>query len=107
MYYNMSDNRKDKNMKVININDVLGKKADALATDVANLNEKRKKEMLDILEHMREKIEAGEILEFTATSLDNDGDCQIHCYVGDVAVGIGLFEIGKNILINQYAPGQE
>ena len=37
-------------------------------------------------------------------SLDKHGDAQIHCYVGDVAAGIGLFEIGKNILMTQYNP---
>jgi uncharacterized metal-binding protein len=55
---------------------------------------------------MKEQIESGQIQEFVATSLDKNGEAQIHCYVGDVAVGVGLFEIGKNILMNQYE-GQE
>lgn len=86
-------------MKIVSINDAPKKSDD---TDVIDFQEKRKKELLDIINYMKQGIESGEIIEFTATSLDKDGDAQIHCYVGDVAVGIGLFEIGKNILMTQY-----
>jgi len=99
----MSDERKEGKMKIVSINDAPKKSED---TDVIDFQEKRKIALLDILNHMKEQIEAGVIQEFTATSLDKDGDAQIHCYVGDVAVGVGLFEIGKNILMNQYN-GQE
>jgi hypothetical protein len=87
-------------MKIVSINDAPRKNDDN--TDVIDFAEKRKQNLLDILEHMKEGIESGEIQEFTATSLDNNGEAQIHCYVGDVAVGVGLFEIGKNILMTQY-----
>ena len=99
----MSDDRKEGKMKIVSINDAPKKSED---TDVIDFQEKRKIALLDILNHMKEQIEAGEIQEFTATSLDKDGEAQIHCYVGDVAVGVGLFEIGKNILMTQYN-GQE
>ena len=95
----MSDDRKEGKMKIVSINDAPKKSEE---NDVIDFQEKRKAELLDILNHMKEQIEAGVIQEFTATSLDKDGDAQIHCYVGDVAVGVGLFEIGKNILMNQY-----
>ena len=95
----MSDERKEDKMKIVSINDAPKKSED---TDVIDFQEKRKIALLDILNHMKEQIEAGEIQEFTATSLDKNGEAQIHCYVGDVAVGVGLFEIGKNILMNQY-----
>jgi len=88
-------------MKIVSINDA--PKADKL-NEVIELSDKRKQEMLDILNTIREKIENGEITEFTATSLDPNGEAQIHCFVNDVAAGVGLFEIGKNILINQYHP---
>jgi hypothetical protein len=94
----MSDDRKEDKMKVVSINDA-PKKAES---EVIDFQEKRKEALLDILNHMKKGIEAGEIQEFVATSLDQDGEAQIHCYVGDVAVGVGLFEIGKNILMNQY-----
>jgi hypothetical protein len=87
-------------MKIVSINDAPKKNDDN--ADVIDFAEKRKKNLLDILEHMKQGIEAGEITEFTATSLDTNGEAQIHCYVGDVAVGVGLFEIGKNILMTQY-----
>jgi len=87
-------------MKIVSINDAPKKNDDN--ADVIDFSEKRKKNLLDILEHMKQGIEAGEITEFTATSLDTNGEAQIHCYVGDVAVGVGLFEIGKNILMTQY-----
>ena len=99
----MSDNRKEGKMKIVSINDAPKKSEE---NDVIDFQEKRKAELLDILNHMKKQIEAGEIQEFTATSLDKNGEAQIHCYVGDVAVGVGLFEIGKNILMNQYN-GQE
>ena len=97
----MSDERKEGKMKIVSINDAPKKSDD---TDVIDFAQKRKDAMLDILEHMRKGIESGEIQEFTATSLDDAGEAQIHCYVGDVAVGVGLFEIGKNILMTQYNP---
>jgi hypothetical protein len=61
--------------------------------------EDRKKQLLDVIDTMREQIENGEIKEFVACSLDNNGIAQIHCYVLDYAGGVGLFEIGKNTLI--------
>jgi len=94
----MSEEGKENKMKVVSINDA-PKKAEG---EVIDFQEKRKAALLDILNHMKGQIEAGEIQEFVATSLDQDGEAQIHCYVGDVAVGVGLFEIGKNILMNQY-----
>jgi len=95
----MSNKEKEDKMKIVSINDAPKKSED---TDVIDFQEKRKIALLDILNHMKEQIEAGEIQEFTATSLDKNGEAQIHCYVGDVAVGVGLLEIGKNILMNQY-----
>jgi hypothetical protein len=95
----MSNKEKEHKMKIVSINDAPKKSED---TDVIDFQEKRKIALLDILNHMKQGIESGEIQEFTATSLDKNGEAQIHCYVGDVAVGVGLFEIGKNILMNQY-----
>ena len=95
----MSDDRKEGKMKIVSINDAPKKSEE---NDVIDFQEKRKIACLEILDHMRKLVEEGEIQEFTATSLDQNGEAQIHCYVGDVAVGVGLFEIGKNILMNQY-----
>ena len=93
----MSDQEKDGKMKVVSINDARNKNE-----EVIDFQEKRKQDLLDILNEMKIRIESGEIQEFVATSLDGNGEAQIHCFVGDVAAGVGLYEIGKNILMNQY-----
>ena len=62
--------------------------------------EDRKKQLLDVVDTLREQIENGEIKEFVACSLDKDGVAQIHVYVLDFAGGVGLFEIGKASLIH-------
>jgi bifunctional N-acetylglucosamine-1-phosphate-uridyltransferase/glucosamine-1-phosphate-acetyltransferase GlmU-like protein len=87
-------------MKVISINDVIKNPEKENEERIAL----RKQNLLDILDHVKKEIEEGNLIEFVATSLDKEGDAQIHCYVGDVAVGVGLFEIGKNILMTQYDP---
>lgn len=74
-------------MKVININ--------------RDIEDRRKQDMLDVLEEMREQIEQGVIKEFVACSLSDEGYPQIHVAAVDLPGSIGLFEIGKNILINQ------
>jgi len=62
---------------------------------------KRKDDMLEVLDEMRRQIEAGEIVEFVATSLDNDGIAQIHICAMDMPGSVGLYEIGKHLLISQ------
>lgn len=90
-------------MKVISINDVIKNPEKENEERIAL----RKQNLLDILDHVKKEIEEGNLIEFVATSLDKDGDAQIHCYVGDVAAGVGLFEIGKNILMTQYDPEEK
>lgn len=63
--------------------------------------EEQKQSMLDVLEYMRNAVEAGEIKEFVACSLDADGITQIHVSAMDLPGSIGLFEIGKHLLISQ------
>lgn len=74
-------------MEVINIGDIN--------------NKKRKQNLLDIVEKFKEMIEKDQIDEFVIASLDSDGEVSIHANIKDVVGGIGLFEIGKNILIQQ------
>jgi hypothetical protein len=61
--------------------------------------EEQKKAMLDVLDHMRQGIESGNIREFVAASMDEDGMPQIHVAAMDLPGSVGLFEIGKHILI--------
>lgn len=63
------------------------------------LEEEQKKSMLAVLEFMRKAVEEGYIKEFVACSIDADGECQIHASAQDLPGAIGLFEIGKHLLI--------
>lgn len=62
-------------------------------------NEQQKKYLLEVVEEMRRQIEAGQIKEFVACSIDVDSDCQIHVCSLDLPGSVGLFEIGKHLLI--------
>lgn len=65
------------------------------------LEEEQKKAMLEVIDYMRKAIEEGDIKEFVACSIDADGISQIHVAAMDLPGSIGLFEIGKYLLINQ------
>lgn len=64
---------------------------------------KKKSDLLEILDHLRKAVEAGEIEEFVTSSVTPDGDVQIHVASKDFLGAVGLFEIGKQILISQEA----
>jgi hypothetical protein len=61
---------------------------------------KRKQDMVDVLDSMRLMVQSGEITEFVAASIGEDGICQIHVCATDLPGSIGLFEIGKHLLIS-------
>jgi hypothetical protein len=65
--------------------------------------EKKKADLLEILDHLRSEIESGKVVEFVAASVDTEGDVQIHAASADFLGAVGLFEIGKQILISQSA----
>ena len=60
--------------------------------------EQRKSEMIEVLEGMKQMVESGEIEEFVACSTGKN-ECKIHISCLDAVGGIGLFEVGKNLLI--------
>lgn len=64
---------------------------------------RRKEAMLEVLEEMRRQVEAGDIREFVACSMSEDGLPQIHVSCLDFAGGVGMYEIGKHLLIAQQA----
>jgi hypothetical protein len=64
---------------------------------------KNKADLLEVLDEMRDQIESGDIVEFVAVSMCEDGDPQIHSMVGDLPTAVGLFEIGKHMIIQQEA----
>ena len=57
-----------------------------------------------ILDFIKKEVEDGSIKEFVAASIDNDGICQIHVAAMDLPGSVGLFEIGKHILISGETP---
>jgi hypothetical protein len=63
------------------------------------LEAKRKQDLLDVIDSMRLMVQSGEIAEFVAASIDEDGITQIHVCSLDLPGAIGLFEIGKHLLI--------
>lgn len=74
-------------MKVISINN--------------ETQDRRKQDMLEVIDYIRNAVEKGEIKEFVAASMDSDGIAQIHVSALDLPGGVGLFEIGKHLLIAQ------
>ena len=66
----------------------------------AKVAEERKAELLEVLAHIQKEVEEGNIKEFVACSMDKDGVAQIHASVLDLPGGVGLFEIGKILLVN-------
>ena len=64
---------------------------------------KIKADLLEVLNEMRDQIESGDIVEFVAVSMCEDGEPQIHSLVADLPTAVGLFEIGKHMIIQQEA----
>ena len=62
-------------------------------------DEERKESMLEVLAEMKKQIEEGEITEFVACSMNRASEAQIHASCLDLVGGVGLFEVGKHLLI--------
>jgi hypothetical protein len=65
----------------------------------AKQREQRKEELLAVLEEIRRQIESGEIAEYIACSHGDNG-VQIHASLEDGLGGVGLLEVGKQLLID-------
>jgi hypothetical protein len=76
-----------------------------IVTIVPNERERErvKADLLEVLNEMREQIESGDIVQFVATSMFEDGETQIHSMVSDLPTAVGLYEIGKHMIIQQEA----
>ena len=64
-----------------------------------DIDSKRRQDMLDVIDTMRMMVQSGEITEFVGASVGEDGIAQIHVCAMDLPGSIGLFEIGKHMLI--------
>jgi len=73
-------------MKIVSINEVQDKK--------------NKDELLEVINYLKQAVENGEIIEFVAASVDSNNDVQIHICAMDIPGAVGLFEIGKHLLIS-------
>jgi len=62
---------------------------------------KRKQNLLEVLEDLQRQVEAGEVNEFVIASVDGDGEVAVHACVDDFLGGVGLIEIGKQIMMAQ------
>lgn len=69
--------------------------------------EQRKADLLEVLDEIRRQIEEEEITEFVAVSIDEDGNPQIHSMISDLISAVGLFEMGKHMIIQREAYGVE
>ena len=69
----------------------------------AKQEEQRKQALLEVIDEMKKQIEEGKIKEFVACSTDEDSECQIHVCSLDLPGSVGLFEIGKHLLIQAEA----
>jgi len=63
--------------------------------------EQRTEELLDVVDTVRNMIINGSITEFAAVSLDNNGEVAIHVSALDSVAAIGMYEIGKALLMER------
>lgn len=65
----------------------------------AKLIEEEKQKKINILEDMISQVKSGDIIQFVACSVDDDGVPQLFAAASDGISGIGLFEMGKYMII--------
>jgi hypothetical protein len=69
-----------------------------ISIDSKTKQSQRKAEMLEVLEEIKKLVENDEVSEFVACSQGDHG-LQIHASCLDTVGGIGMFEVGKHLLI--------
>jgi hypothetical protein len=72
-----------------------------LVTKTDIVKEQYKKDLLEIVDLFREMVENDEIREFVIASLDQDGEVVLTTCCKDLIGGVGLFEFGKQALMQQ------
>ena len=67
----------------------------------ADETERRKiEDRVFILEQLVEKVQAGEVVEFVIASTTPQGDVEVAMYSQDFVGAVGMFEIGKQIIMS-------
>jgi hypothetical protein len=64
-------------------------------------DKKHKKNLLELLEQMRGKVESGELEELVCAATAADGEVEIYVGSKDLIGAVGMFAVGQNILIQQ------
>jgi hypothetical protein len=62
-------------------------------------DDERKEQLLEVLEELKKQVDNGDIKELVACTINKNGDAQIHVSALDLPGAVGLFEIGKHMLI--------
>ena len=62
-------------------------------------DDERKEQLLEVLEELKKQIDDGDIKELVACTMNREGASQIHVSALDLPGAVGLFEIGKHMLI--------
>jgi hypothetical protein len=65
----------------------------------AKKDQERKDSMLEVLKVIEQQINDGTIKEFVACSMNEEGEAQVHASCLDLVGGVGMFEVGKFLLI--------
>lgn len=66
----------------------------------ADDTERRKiEDRVFILEQFIEKVEAGEVVEFVISAAGPDGSVEVSMYSQDFLGAVGMFEVGKHIIM--------
>lgn len=60
-----------------------------------------KKDLIEVLESVKQMVEDGTITEFIVTGIDQDGEVILAACCKDLVGGVGILEIGKQALIQQ------
>lgn len=63
--------------------------------------EEQREYLLATIETIREQVEAGEIQDLVALSIDSEGDLKLYASCQDFVSAVGMFELGKLALIDQ------
>ena len=62
-------------------------------------DDSRKNEIIAVLAEIKRQVDAGELVEFVAASMRSDGSLQLHAACYDIPTAVGMFEVGKHMLI--------
>lgn len=72
-----------------------------LVTKDEKLEEEHKKDLIEVVSEYKKMIESGEIKEFVISSINSDDEIVITACCKDAVTAIGLYEMGKQVLIAQ------